>query len=64
MSMNRRYVQQMERGELDRDQINDWWLLAIARACHEDPSVLGLDPNVVSPDIDPLLNLLDEVGWT
>lgn len=60
--MNRRYVQMIESGDLGPEEVNDLWLVAIAKACKEKPDVFGLVPGE-TPDVDPLAELLIESGW-
>ena len=57
VAMNRRLIQQIEKGERHAAEVNDVELLAIAAACKQDPvAAFGIVPGD-SPDIDPLLAL-------
>lgn len=59
VSMNRRIIQQIERGDIPADEVNDVWLLAIAAACGASPSVFGLQDLGDSGDLAKMLDLID-----
>lgn len=59
VTMNRRLIQQIERGDIPPEEVNDLYLVAIAAACKADPAkVFGIKKGE-SPDLDPLVDLLN-----
>lgn len=58
ITMNRRLIQQIEKGEIPAAEVNDLWLMAIAVACGANAeTIFGVTPDD-SGDVAPLLSLL------